>query len=276
MGVASRGLGRELRALRMEKKLSMRNAADKLGWQSSKISRIENGQQGISPTDAASLLAVYGVTGHERERLLARVEKTEDLSLLEVRGGLSRESHTLIELEAEADRIFNLEPLWLPGLLQTADYTRAVMKACHVPEGDIEVRVVARMGRQTVLGKENAPEVEFAIDEGALRRPIVSSRLMSRQLRQICETAERGNVTVRVLPFSLGGHNGLDGSLEILTFARNSPIVYLDHGISGFFLEEGYQVAFYQTEMARLREIALGPEESVDFIAAIAKDLGQE
>ncbi|TDQ52197.1 helix-turn-helix domain-containing protein [Actinorugispora endophytica] len=274
--VTSRGLGAELRSLRKERRLSSTKIAEQLGWVQSKISKIETGKQKVTPTDVASLLAVYGVTGHERDRMIIKAENAGELGLWEKQGGMSRDSHTLIQLEAEATSIFNLEPLVLPGLLQTPDYTRALMKSGNIPESDVEVRVAARLGRQAILSRDDAPAVEFVIDEGVLRRLMVPAKPMARQLRHVVETSERPNVTVRVLPLSLGGHSGLDGSFMLLDFARQKPVVHVEHKISALFLEEPHEIEVYRSEVANLREITLKPAASVDFISAIARELDQE
>ena len=271
--VAGRGLGSELRSIREEQRLSSTKVAKQLGWQQSKISKIENGKQGITPADVATLLAIYGITGHVRDRLIAKAERADEPGLVEPRGGLSRESRTLIQLEVEATSIFNLEPLLVPGLLQTPDYTRALMKSGGVSDGDTEVRVTTRMGRQALLSRSDPPMTRFIVDEGVLRRPMLEPRLMARQLRHIIESTERPNVTIQVLPASLGGHNGLDESFTLLEFPKDRSVVYLDHKISGVFLEEEHEVAFYNDEVARLKQSALSPEDSVDLIASIAKSL---
>src|SRR5262245_11791786 len=116
--IVGRGLGGELRGLRQAAKLSVRTVAAQLGWQASKLSRMETGQQGIRVEDVASLLVIYGVTGAERKRLLAMAERVKEPGWWEVLGGLSAESRTLVQLEAEATAIFNFEPLLVPGLLQ--------------------------------------------------------------------------------------------------------------------------------------------------------------
>lgn len=274
--VGIRGLGGELRALRMTKQLSCRGVAEQLGWQASKISRIETGKQGAKVEDVASLLVVYGVTGDERTRLLTAAERAAQPGWWETNGGLSQESRTLIQLEAQATRIFQLQPLVVPGLLQTPDYTRAVMKSCDVPEPDIEIRVVARMGRQAILSRDEPPTLHAIVDEMALRRVLGNPRIMARQLRRLIDSAEEPNVTFQVLPFALGGHPGVDGSFIVMDFARAKPVVYLDHKISGLFLEEPGQVAFYRDQADKLTELALNPTESVDFVARLARNHDRE
>lgn len=274
--IAGRGLGSDLRSLRNNKRLSLRHVATQLEWQPSKLSRIETGKQGITTEDVASLLVIYGVTGEERDRLIAKTERADEPNLWEIQGPLSHESRTLIQIEPAASYIFIFDPLLIPGLLQTPDYTRVVMKACGVSEEDAEVRVAARMSRQAILSREKPPTFEMIIDEGALRRVVGTPKTMARQLRHLVEATERPNVSLRVLPLSLGAHTGLDGAFTLLDFAKDKPVVYLDHKISGLFLELPEQVDFFRTEIDRLRSVALSSQESVATVAAIAKELDHE
>ena len=270
--VVGRGLGGELRQLRRERKLTAVAVANQLDWQPSRLSRMETGQQGIQVEDVAALLVVYGVTGEERRRLLGMVERARDTGWWEVLGKLPAESRTLIRLEAEATSIVNWQPLLVPGLLQTPDYSRAVMKGCGVPEADAQARVAARLGRQAILTRADPPELTVLLDEMVLRRVLGGPRVMARQLRHLIEAAEPPTVTLRVVPFAAGAHTGLDGPIVLLGFARNRPVLHLEHKMSGLFVDEPDQVAMFRREADRLAEAALSLAESVEFVAGIATE----
>nr|WP_262391637.1 DUF5753 domain-containing protein [Nocardiopsis sp. CNR-923] len=130
------------------------------------------------------------------------------------------------------------------------------------------------MARQALLTRDSPPILDFIVDESALRRPLLPAQGMSRQLRHIVEAAERPNVSVRVLPFDLGGHRGLDGSFMLLGFNKARTVIHVEHKISTFFLEDEREIAFYRDEIDSLRAAAMNPDESSDFIAAIAHELG--
>lgn len=274
--VISRGLGGELRVLREARNLSVRAVGEMLGWQGSKISRMETGKQGIRVEDVASLLVVYGVTGNERRRLLAMAERPGEPGWWEIMAGLSRESRILIRLESEATEIVEFVPLVVPGLLQTSEYTRALMKSGGLLDADAEARVAARLGRQAILSREKPPELRVIMDEMVLRRVLGSPQIMMRQLRHLLEVADRPNITLRVLPFALGGHTGLDGPFMILSFPRNRPVVHLEQKITALFLEEEDQVAVYRREVDRLNEVGLSPAKSVDLVAQVATEHSRE
>ncbi|MFY1587376.1 helix-turn-helix domain-containing protein [Micromonospora sp. WMMD734] len=274
--VVGRGLGGELRELRDARRLAQRRVAIRLGWQPSKLSRIENGIQGVSAADVASLLVIYGVTGDARKRLLGMAERSAEVGWWEAIGGLSEESRTLIRLEAEATAIVNWEPMLVPGLLQTADYAQAVMVGCGVPADEAQGRVAARLGRQAVLTRPTPPTLHVLLDEMVLRRALGGSRVMARQLRHLVEATDRPGLTLRVVPLAVGGHTGLDGSFALFDFPRNRSVVFLDHKLTGLFLEEAAQVAHFRREVDRLAEVALSPVDSVELVARYATEHERE
>lgn len=274
--VVGRGLGGELRELRKARKLPQRQVAIRLGWQPSKLSRMEAGIQGIPTADVASLLVIYGVTGDERKRLLGMAERSAESGWWEAIGGLSDESRTLIRLEAEATSVVNWQPLLVPGLLQLPDYTQALMRSGGIPDDEAQGRVAARLGRQAILSRATPPTLHALLDEMVLRRVLGSPRVMARQLRHLIEVADRPNVTLRVLPLAVGGHTGLDGSFALFDFPRNRSVVYLDHKLAGLFLEEAPQVAHFRREADRLAGVALSPVDSVEFVARVATEHERE
>ncbi|MFG1915908.1 helix-turn-helix domain-containing protein [Micromonospora sp. NPDC048898] len=274
--VVGRGLGGELRDLREARKLPLRRVAIRLGWQPSKLSRMETGIQGILAADVASLLVIYGVTGDERKRLLGMAERSAETGWWEAIGGLSDESRTLIRLEAEATSVVNWQPLLVPGLLQIPDYTQALMRSGGIPDDEAQGRVAARLGRQAILSRATPPTLHALLDEMVLRRVLGGHRVMARQLRHLIEAAERPNVTLQVVPLAVGGHTGLDGSFALFDFPRNRSVVYLDHKLAGLFLEEAPQVAHFRREADRLAEVALSPVDSVEFVARVATEHERE
>ncbi|MBM7772473.1 transcriptional regulator with XRE-family HTH domain [Actinokineospora baliensis] len=274
--IMARGLGGELRLLRKGRKLSCQAVAAQLGWQASKLSRMETGKQGIRPADVASLLVVYGVTGRDRDRLIKLAERSDDTGYWENQSALSAESKTLMRIEREATDIVIFEPLVIPGLVQTGDYVRAMMRVCNVADQDIDSRVAARLARQAILTKDEPPNLKLIVDEFVLHRVLASPKSMARQLRHILEVVEQGATTLQVLPLSLRGHSGLDGSYTLLDFTSNKPVVYLDHKVSGLFLEEDAHIEFFRAETDSLGELALSPAKSAELVATIAREHDRE
>ncbi|WP_431891570.1 helix-turn-helix domain-containing protein [Micromonospora haikouensis] len=275
--VAGRGLSGELRQLRRGRRLKGASVAVQLGWQPSKLSRIETGQQGVRVEEVAALLAVYGVVGEERERLLAMAERSRDKGWWETHGtGLTAWSRTFNLFEAEATRVVSWQPLLVPGLLQLPEYTIALMKGCDVGAAEVETRVAARLARQAILARDDPPELHMIIDETVLRRPLGGHQLMTRQLRHLIELSERPNLSLQVVPLACGGHTGLDGGFVLFDFHRHPSVVHLEHKISGVFLEEPDQVAVFRRAADALAAIALSPADSKDIVARIAAEHERE
>ncbi|MEO3744305.1 DUF5753 domain-containing protein [Plantactinospora sp. B5E13] len=178
----------------------------------------------------------------------------------------------LSSFETEASAIFGFEPLLVPGLLQTADYTRALMKACGVPDPDAQFRVAARLGRQAVLTRDESPEIHAVLDEGVLRRALGGPAVMARQLRHLLEMARRPRLKIQVVPLAVGGHTGLDGGFSIIDFPRHKSVVHLEHKLASLFLEEPADVATFRRTAEALAGLALSPAESIEFIARVADE----
>jgi transcriptional regulator with XRE-family HTH domain len=271
--VRARGLGAELRELREAKKLTTREVAKHLDWSASTVSRTENGIRNISSEDVAALLVLYGVPGQERERLLALARESDQPGWWETQhSGLPSQLTALIGFESQATRIVDVQLVLIPGLLQTPEYARSVMTRTGVPDNEIENLVATRIGRQVVLSRPDPPDYLAIIDEAVLRRPTGGRAVMAGQLHHVVRMAERSNVTVQVVPFEEGAHEGLAGSFVMLGFAKARSIVHLEHRRSSLFLDEPDDVSPFVSGVDTLRDVAMSPSSSVEFIASIATD----
>src|SRR5918997_5761998 len=162
--------------------------------------------------------------------------------------GLPQLWRSLIDFEAKATRVQNYEALVVPGLLQTAEYARALIQgvAPTVSEAELNNLVAARMARQTVLTRASAPQFFAVIDEGALRRPVGEPGVMHRQLQHLLGVSEQPHVTLRVVPMAAGAYAGLRGPFVILEFAEEPALVYLENHATVLFLEEEADLAAYR------------------------------
>lgn len=272
-----RSLAGELKDLRDQAGLNTREAAVKVGMSASTLNRLENGGRTIDPEEVSALLVAYGVTGVERERLLSSAREVNLPGWWETSGsgGLPKELPPLIGFEAEAVAIADVSMLLVPGLLQTADYIRGVMTATGVVKPDVETMVAARLGRQAVLTRPQPPRYLAILDEAVVRRPVGDSQVMADQLRHIIACARKPHVDVRVLPFSHGAHTGLDGTYVVLEFAKARTIVHLEHKRSSLFVDEPDDVAPFHTATDTLLATALGPADSLEFLADVAADFSE-
>ncbi|GAA0315435.1 helix-turn-helix domain-containing protein [Actinoallomurus spadix] len=271
--VRARGLGAELRELREKSNLTTREVARMLGWSASTVSRTETGHRNISSEDVSALLAVYGVAGRERDHLLALAREANQPGWWETRHpGLPAQLTALIGFESQATRITDVALIVFPGLLQTADYARAVMEAAGISAVHAETRVATRLGRQAALSRPNPPQYLAILDEAVLRRPIGGRNTMAAQLRHVLNVAERPNVEVRVLPFDRGAHAGLAGSFVVLAFPKAPTIVHLEHKRSSLLLDEPGDVTAFTEAADLIRNVAFDPIRSAEFIAKVAAE----
>jgi hypothetical protein len=270
------GLAGEVRHIRDGCGLSLEAVCDQLGWQQSKLSRMERGQQCISTADLASLLVIYKVTGYERNRLLHLVERQDEPGRWILDSPLTPTPATLVQLEAEAISLVNAQPLLVPGMIQTPDYARAVMRADDVAPELIEARLEARLLRRLVLDKARPPKFEIILDESVLRRPLGGGAVMARQLRALLEIADRPNVRLWVVPAKAGAEVGFYWSAYVIGFPRADTVVHLESKGSAVYIEDKGRIDFYQRYVAKLGKVALNPVRSADLVATIEREYTRE
>jgi hypothetical protein len=170
----------------------------------------------------------------------------------------------------------NYEQELIPGLLQTADYARAVIRAFRPDDTADEVtrRVEVRQARQEVFAREDPPRLWAVISEAVLRRAVGGPAVMAAQLRALASERDRAVVTVQVLPFSAGEHPAMAGSFVILDFPDPEPgAVYLENASSALYLERVTDVQRYAGMFRFVQAAALGPKESRDMLQAAAQEL---
>jgi len=273
-----RRLAAELLRLREAAGLTQEEVAGRLEWDPSKLSRIENRQVGIIARDLRKLLDMYGVTDVEqREGYFAMAREGKQRAWWQSYGDvIPSEYGTLIGLETEAVTISSYGQELVPGLLQTADYARAVIRAFRPDDTADEItrRVEVRLARQAVLARDDPPRLWAVISEAVVRRAVGGQAVMAEQLRALASERERSVVTVQVLPFSAGEHPAMAGSFVILDFPDPEPAaVYLENASSALYLERITDVQRYAGMFRFVQAAALGPKESRDMLIAAAHEL---
>jgi transcriptional regulator with XRE-family HTH domain len=270
--VRSRQVANQLRALREGARLTGAEVAKQLGMSPSKISRIETGHRGLTVDVVAALLGLYRVPDRQREQILDQVRKSAERGWWESRGlGLPESWTALINYESRAIRIQSYEALVVPGLLQTAEYIGAVVKAVEtaITESELTNIVASRMARQAILRRQDL-QFLVVIDEGALRRPLTESGVMRRQLRHLADDAERPSITIQVVPWQVGAHAGQRGAFGVLDFDDEPSLVYLENQSTCLFLDDPADVAAHRSALANIVNVALSPVESVELISKLA------
>lgn len=272
--VRSRTVAGELRQLREQHGLSCAEVAKVLGVSPSKISRIETGNSGLQVDDVAALLGFYQVPATQRQALLDLLRRGDQKGWWERQAGLPQLWRALIDFENKATRIQNYHPLMIPGLLQTGEYSEAMIRATDetLSNAELDNLVASRMARQTVLTRSTAPQFLAVIHEVALRIPVGGPGVMRRQLQHLLNIAERPNVGLRVVPISAGAHAGLRGQFIILEFAEEPALVHVENQITGMFLEEEADLTGYRLALRNILNVSLAPAATADLIASIAAE----
>src|SRR5579859_1841486 len=273
--VARLVLGNQLRYLRELSAVSPEQAGYEIRASRSKISRMENGLVRFKPRDVADLLTLYGVTDDPtRGRLLALVKQANTPGWWSTYTDILADwFEAFIGLEAAASFIRTFELQFVPGLLQTEDYARAVTRLGHraAPAAEVERRIGLRLQRQDLLTRPDPPHVWFVIDEGALRRPFGGPAVMRAQLSRLIELTELPRVTVQAVPFQHGGHAAAGGSFTVLRYSDPAvpDVVYIDHLTSALYLDDRADVEVYLEVMNQVSAEALTPVETRQFISGI-------
>ena len=265
-------VGSKLRRLRTDMGLSREEAAQAIRASEWKIHRLENGQVGFKERDLIDLLRLYGVTDpDEIDELLTVAREANTPGWWQHYGDvLPQWFRTYVDLESAAALIRTYEGQFVPGLLQTDDYMRAVIHGAHLDESSEEVgrRVRLRMARQTLLTREHPPRLWAVVDEAALRRPVGGPGVMKGQLERLRDAASLPNVTLQILPFDTGAHPAMVGSFSVLRFPDQElpDVVYLEHLTSASYLNKPDEVDQYLHVMEGICIRAAAPEETVSLL----------
>ncbi|MEV0457511.1 helix-turn-helix domain-containing protein [Catellatospora methionotrophica] len=274
-----RRLGVALRELRERAGMTHQQVGPALDCSPSKLSRIENGEVGVRRSDLLVLLELYGLDdAAQRDELieLARESKRRGGWWLKY-GEVSSPYLKLIQLESEADSIRGTELMFVPGLLQTEDYARAVIRATRPQDGpdEVERRAQIRLTRQELLKQEKPPEFWTVLDEAVLHRTVGSPAVMAEQLRALAAANELPHITVQILPFAHGGHEAMAGAFRILRFPdrRDPDTVYLEGFAGDIYLDDASEVVRCSLVFDHLSAAALSPRLSSLRMLEIAQGL---
>jgi transcriptional regulator with XRE-family HTH domain len=283
--VLRRYIGRRFERLRVRRGLSREQAADRLERSRVTIGRIEDGHESVRyrDIDVKAMLDIYQATPEERALMLALTAETRNGKR---KGWWHDYTETAlpewfglyVTLEDSAERISQYESELIPGLLQTPEYAAELVRiesGGTASESDTERRVRVRQERQGVLTRPRAPRLDVILNEAVIRRPFGGNAVMAAQLAHVMEVTQRANVTVRIVPFSVGGHAGAGaGAFAILDFPEDPrtgellepPLAYLDTMTAGMYLQKPEEVETYRRAWEDLRKKALDTEASKNLI----------
>jgi hypothetical protein len=272
-------LGAQLRRLRDAAGITRGDAGFAIRGSESKISRMELGRVGFKERDIADLLTLYGVSdGEERAALLLLAQEANTPGWWNRYGDLLPTwFQPFVGLEAAAALIRTYEVQFIPGLLQTEEYARAVIALFDNPlttsAEETERRVRLRMDRQRLLTRPDPPQLWAVVDEAALRRPIGGAAVMRAQLEALIDATELPNVTLQILPFRAGGHSAAGGMFTILRFPEEDlpDVVFLEQLTNAVYLDKRDDVDLYAMTMERLSMQADPPSQTAETLAGILR-----
>ncbi|HLV75478.1 helix-turn-helix protein [Actinomadura hallensis] len=272
-------LGAQLRRLREERGISTEEAGYEIRGSHSKISRMELGRVGFKERDVADLLTLYGVHDPEERAPLLELAKEANTPGWWHRYGdvLPSWFEVYLGLEEAASLLRTYELQFVPGLLQTEDYARAVVRLgfSDAAEDEVERRVQLRKTRQERFASPGAPTLWAVVDEAVVRRPLGGRDVMRQQIKHLLEMSELPNVTLQIVPFGAGGHAAAGGPFTILRFAEPglSDVVYLEQLTSALYLDKPTDVDTYMRAMNNLCITASRPDETTRLLKDLLKEI---
>ncbi|WP_427884979.1 helix-turn-helix domain-containing protein [Kribbella sp. GL6] len=263
-------LGAYLRRLREAAGVTRTDAGWAIRGSESKISRLELGRVGFKVRDVDDLLTLYKLDDpEERERLLTLAREANNPGWWQRYDDLTPQwFHSYLGLEMAADLIRTFELQFVPGLLQTPDYARAVIQMARqdlpLPKAEVDRLVSLRMSRQDVLTRQRPARLWAVLDEGVLRRPIGGKDVLRAQLEYLLEAARRHNVTLQIIPFEQGGYTSTGGAFTLLRYndADLPDIVYIEHLSSAVYLDKREELDTYAVTMDAVSITAAQPRET--------------
>ncbi|NJP45061.1 helix-turn-helix domain-containing protein [Actinacidiphila epipremni] len=273
-----RRLSGELRRLRDASQLTREDVAQRTGINEATLYRLETARVRPQRRTLMGLLDLYGVQDPQRSEILALSKQADEQGWLRpYHADLPDEYTAYISFEAEGRSVRNYESSFVPGLLQTEEYARAVIRGVlpTATAKEVDQRVRARVERRHVLTKEHPLELWAIVDEAALHRLVGGAEIMTAQLRALLDMTEQPHVTLQVIPFGVGAHPGMPGSFVLIDFpATEDPAVVYNESMAGdLFLEAEADIRRYEQIFDHLRAMAQSPDDSRALIGALAHEI---
>ena len=272
--VKRRRLKAALRHEREAASLSQKQVSEALDWSVSKIIRIEAGAVGLSATDLRALMDLYKIADEKRRAELTELARgSRKQSWSEYSDVYSVAARTLFGYEAAARAIYKYEPTFIPGLLQTEEYARALLQGAGHSEDEIERMVTGRLERQELLEQSPRPQLEFILGEAAVSRAVGGPGVMLHQLERLKDLARRPDISLQILLFDAGAHPRMGEAFTILEFADENldDLIYLENaGRESVSREDPELVVAYRKDFVSLQGLATPGSDFAKVIDKIA------
>jgi transcriptional regulator with XRE-family HTH domain len=271
-------LRQELRRARLDAGLTQEEVAGAMDWSLSKLVRIENGSNSISTNDLKAILRYYQIRDDAAVgELLALSRAARKRAEPSGPGAVSKPLSLVMEYERAAHSTRNFEPLVVPGMLQTPDYTRASTRqlAPGLTEDEVDAEVATRTRRQELLRTSHPPLMHFVLDEPVVRRTIGSTEVMRGQLQRVITVATMPSVTIEIYPYRAGLQPDMQEPFVMhqLSDSPDDYVLYIESPRGDQILTED-KSARYRTSFDRLHKSSLNAQESVAFLHELVNELG--
>jgi transcriptional regulator with XRE-family HTH domain len=276
--LARRRLRQALRKARETAGLTQEHVAGEMEWSLSKVIRIEAGIVGVTANDLKALFRLYNIAGEtETNRLLELARAARIRSPRADTSAVAPAFVKFSQLEAEASAIWCFQSVAVPGLLQTEEYARIMVRGTTPQDprpAEIEARVQARLARQRdVLARSEPLKLYVILDESVIRRVIGSPAVMRTQLAYLCKAAQQPGVTLRILPFSAGPHPIMTGASMILEFGEDDdPVLYVENAMVGEMVDRHDEMDTYYRAFENLDGMALDPDASIALMKTVVDE----
>jgi transcriptional regulator with XRE-family HTH domain len=269
-------LGTQLRKLRESRGISAQEAARAIRGSESKISRIELGRNSVREVDIADLLNLYGVNDlADREQLLTLASQANQPGWWHrYQDVLPTWFQAYIGLEESAESIRSFDAQFVPGLLQTEDYSTAVIQLGAYSAEDTDRLVYLRRERQRRFASGGL-RLWAVIDEMALRRPVGTPALLRAQLDHLLDISDRPGLTIQITPFLTGASYAAPSSFSILSFATDDlpDVVYVEQLTNAMYLDKPVDVDRYHSAMDQISASSTTPEQTPDLLRTMLAEL---
>ncbi len=253
-----RTIGRVVKSCRERKGLTQAELGTAIGYSEEQVSSVERGRRAPSEVFLEKADRVLGAGG-----LIAGLKKDAE----EAR--FPKKVRDLAKLEAKAVEICTYDNSVVNGLLQTAEYLKAVFGSRRpaFTEEEVVRLVAARLARQRIIGEKGMiPAFNFVQDEAALRRPVGGKMVLRRQLERLLEIGQMRNVEVQVLPLDREDNAGLDGPFHLLRLKEGTTVGHTDIQLVSRLISDRREVQILELRYGIIRAQALTPRESLAYI----------
>jgi transcriptional regulator with XRE-family HTH domain len=268
--VHQRELGERLRKLRSERGMTVEDVAQSLLCSAAKISGLETGLRRQSLRDIRDLCSIYNADDSTSVELMDLARGAREQTWWTQYEDLNLDPY--LGQEQEATAITSFTTYYIPALLQTEDYTRVIIGtiAPKMDPGIFEQRVEVRMRRQAILERDIRPRFSVFLDEAVLHRQVGNAALMAAQLAKVLEAAHDGKATIQVIRFDVGIPATVDSNFVLLEFGEDrdiSPIVFVEGLTVNQYLEREVDLNRYREAVGYLRDSAISPDASIQYVA---------